>query len=268
MKKIGYILVGCLMAGIISMTTTSFAKTLTEIAMEDNRQNVEKVKVTPTLMVMNNEVAGEYLADTSGRTLYIFKNDTLNMSSASGEVLKKWPPYVAENFMVPTGYNADDFSTIIREDTGISQVTYKGFPLYYFADDKMQGDTKGYGIKNVWYTVNSSMLTVLTNETAGEYLADAEGRALYIFKNDEVNKSNASSEVLKKWPPYLAQNFIAPPGYDKNDFGVIIREDMGFSQVTYKGHPLYYFVNDKMKGDTKGYGIRNVWYTLNSKSEF
>ena len=45
----------------------------------------------------------------------------------------------------------------------------------------------------------------------------------------------------------------AENGVTASDLGTITRSD-GSEQVTYKGHPLYYFVADKSKGATKGQG--------------
>jgi predicted lipoprotein with Yx(FWY)xxD motif len=41
-----------------------------------------------------------------------------------------------------TGVNATLLSTTTRTD-GTTQVTYNGWPVYYFASDKAAGDTKG-----------------------------------------------------------------------------------------------------------------------------
>lgn len=42
---------------------------------------------------------------------------------------------------------------ITRED-GKKQTTFRGYPLYYWAGDKAPGDTKGQGMKNVWYVID------------------------------------------------------------------------------------------------------------------
>jgi len=42
--------------------------------------------------------------------------------------------------------------TITRAD-GTVQVTYNGWPLYYYASDKASGDVMGEGVGNVWYVI-------------------------------------------------------------------------------------------------------------------
>ena len=53
-------------------------------------------------------------------------------------------------------------------------------------------------------------------------------------------------------------------GLKASKVGTIKRSD-GKSQVTYNGHPLYRFVNDKKPGDTNGQGITAFggrWFVL------
>lgn len=111
-------------------------------------------------------------------------------------------------------------------------------------------------------------LNLLENEKLGKYLADSEGMTLYYFKKDEIGKSNCANECLENWPPFAKKDFDVPEGFDKNDFGTIKREDTGTEQVTYKGFPLYYFVNDKLEGDVNGEGVKEVWYIVNDETTF
>lgn len=111
-------------------------------------------------------------------------------------------------------------------------------------------------------------LQLLENEKAGKYLADPQGRALYYFKNDKVGKSNCSGECLVNWPAFTQEDFVAPEGFDKNDFDTITREDNGEKQVTYKGFPLYYFAKDQQEGDVNGQGVKDVWFVVNSETKF
>jgi predicted lipoprotein with Yx(FWY)xxD motif len=93
---------------------------------------------------------GSYLTDAKGMALYTFKKDTPGKSACSGDCVAKWPLYFEEKVGVTGDLKASDFATITRED-GKKQTTYKGMPLYYFADDKAAGDTKGEGARDVWY---------------------------------------------------------------------------------------------------------------------
>ncbi|KAB2328350.1 hypothetical protein F7731_25700 [Cytobacillus depressus] len=109
-----------------------------------------------SLQLLENEKAGEYLADSQGRALYYFKKDDAGKSNCSGDCLANWPAFTQEDFAVPESFDKKDFDTITREDNGDKQVTYKGFPLYYFAKDQQEGDVNGQGVKGVWFVVNSA----------------------------------------------------------------------------------------------------------------
>ena len=111
-------------------------------------------------------------------------------------------------------------------------------------------------------------LQLLKNDKVGDYLADSEGKTLYYFTKDEAGKSNCSGDCLANWPAFTQGDFAVPEGFDKKDFGTITRADNGKKQVTYKGYPLYYFAKDQQKGDVNGQGVKDVWYIVNSKTEF
>ncbi|HEX7488677.1 MAG TPA: hypothetical protein VF341_07215 [Anaeromyxobacteraceae bacterium] len=100
--------------------------------------------------VATSEKLGSYLTDAKGMTLYTFKKDTAGKSACAGDCVTKWPLYYREQVGVSGKLQAADFATITRED-GQKQTTYKGLPLYYFAGDKAATETKGQGLKDVWY---------------------------------------------------------------------------------------------------------------------
>jgi predicted lipoprotein with Yx(FWY)xxD motif len=91
----------------------------------------------------------------------------------------------------------------------------------------------------------------------GTYLTGSSGRALYLWVADSGGKSSCSGACAKAWPPVLSS---ATPnvsgGATASDLGTISRSD-GAKQVTYKGHPLYYFIADSSRGSTKGQGSNN-----------
>jgi predicted lipoprotein with Yx(FWY)xxD motif len=90
--------------------------------------------------------------------------------------------------------------------------------------------------------------------TDGTYLTGASGRALYLWVADTNGKSVCSGACAQAWPPLLTK---ATPtvsgGVNATDVGTVKRSN-GSEQVTYKGHPLYYFIGDTGAGKTTGQG--------------
>lgn len=96
---------------------------------------------------------GKYLADSEGKTLYWFKKDTPGTSACAGPCVEKWPIYYRDGVKPPDGVQVEDFATITRGD-GQKQTTFRGYPLYYWINDKQPGDTSGQGVNNVWYVID------------------------------------------------------------------------------------------------------------------
>ncbi len=88
----------------------------------------------------------------------------------------------------------------------------------------------------------------------GTYLTGAGGRALYLWVADSGGMSSCSGACAKGWPPLTTKGKpIAGTGVQAADLGTVKRSD-GSTQVTYKNHPLYYFIEDKTKGSFTGQG--------------
>jgi predicted lipoprotein with Yx(FWY)xxD motif len=105
-------------------------------------------------------------------------------------------------------------------------------------------------------------VTVSKKEGIGSFLADTKGMTLYWFKNDTKGVSACSGECVAKWPLFYRESVAAKDGLKAEDFATITRED-GQKQTTYKGMPLYYFIDDKAAGDTSGNGVKDVWFVVN-----
>lgn len=98
-------------------------------------------------------IEGGFLTDAEGRTLYLFLNDTEGVSNCSGDCLVRWPAFqAADDLDLAEGLDAALFGTTERDD-GTLQVTYGGWPLYYFAGDKDAGEVNGQAVGEVWYLV-------------------------------------------------------------------------------------------------------------------
>ncbi len=109
-----------------------------------------------TLQVANNSTLGNFLTDGKGMTLYLFLKDTKNTSNCYDACAAKWPPLVSQ--AKPTlgdGLKADLVGTTLRKD-GTTQITYNGWPLYYYAPDGKPGDATGQGVGNVWYVLSAA----------------------------------------------------------------------------------------------------------------
>ena len=122
----------------------------------ENVHGVWFILKVPSYTVMlgtAKSAGGNYLTDGDGKTLYYFTKDSSGMSACSGGCIKAWPAFTTDSFIVPSVLNASDFGTITRDD-GTKQVTYKGYPLYYFVKDSMRGQVAGQGVAKVWYVVN------------------------------------------------------------------------------------------------------------------
>jgi predicted lipoprotein with Yx(FWY)xxD motif len=145
---------------------------------------------------------------------------------------------------------------------GTKQTTYKGWPLYYFVKDKAAGDVLGEGVGGVWFVAKSDYAVMLgTSPTLGNYLTDDHGRTLYYFDKDTPQTSACEGNCLVNWPAYTASGTSSPTGVAGSDLGVITRSD-GSKQSTYKGYPLYYFIQDKEHGDVKGQDVNHVWFVV------
>jgi predicted lipoprotein with Yx(FWY)xxD motif len=88
----------------------------------------------------------------------------------------------------------------------------------------------------------------------GTFLTDAAGRSVYQFGADASMKSNCSGACATAWPPLTSTAAAsAGSGVTASKIGTITRTD-GSKQVTYNGHPLYYFIKDTAAGQTNGQG--------------
>jgi predicted lipoprotein with Yx(FWY)xxD motif len=82
----------------------------------------------------------------------------------------------------------------------------------------------------------------------GRILVDGQGRTLYLFTRDRGAKSRCYGACARAWPPLLADSDPqAAGGADAAKLGTTVRRG-GATQVTYAGHPLYYYVNDRRPG--------------------
>jgi predicted lipoprotein with Yx(FWY)xxD motif len=237
---------------------------------------------------------GSYLTDNTGSTLYFFAMDSNGANNCTGGCTTNWPVFSV------TGLTADklapglvltDFNTVSTPNG--MQVTYKGWPLYYYAPGGVReaaNTTTGDGNNGLWfvakpdYTIMIAKQQLIGSDTknyvvsatnvysegvgASVYFTDLVGRTLYSYYKDSSNVNKYTKADLTNngtWPIYETDKIVVPSILDKSLFGSITA--VGKKQLTYKGWPMYYFGADAdattgaFRGSTKGVSFPkpNIW---------
>ncbi len=249
-----------------------------------------------TVSLGKTDALGSFLTDDKGMTLYLFTKDTPNTSNCYDKCATAWPPLLTTGKPVAgDGVDASKLGTTTRKG-GATQVTYNGWPLYYYFKDKSAGDVTGQLVGNVWFVVSPAgdkietsateapvatqaatqapatqpaaaasgpaMVNLGKNDKLGSFLTDDKGMTLYLFTKDTPNTSVCYDKCAVAWPPLLTSGKpAAGNGVDASKFGTTTRKD-GTTQVTYNGWPLYYFAKDKAAGDVTGQNVGSVWFVV------
>jgi predicted lipoprotein with Yx(FWY)xxD motif len=115
---------------------------------------------------------------------------------------------------------------------------------------------------------SEATVKVEKTKSLGKVVANQRGHTLYMFRADHGTKSVCYGKCATFWPPLLTVGKpMAGPGVKATLLGTAKRKD-GRLQVTYKGHPLYTFLEDKRPGQTTGEGSKLFgasWYALTPK---
>lgn len=100
----------------------------------------------------------------------------------------------------------------------------------------------------------------------GKALVAGNGHALYLFEADKNGKSTCSGACASTWPPFtVSSKPQSGMGVKQSLLGTVKRSD-GSMQVTYNGHPLYFFAGDNGAGTAHGEGTEQFgaeWYVMN-----
>jgi predicted lipoprotein with Yx(FWY)xxD motif/glucose/arabinose dehydrogenase len=231
------------------------------IAPESSAQDSDN-----TLSVAWSSTGIPTLVGPNGHTLYTFAHDEDGESVCENQCAQNWPPLILDEGTEPvigTGV-VGEVGTIQRTD-GSTQVTYDGWPLYYFIQDLAPGDAVGQGIRDVWFAANPATVMLREQPGVGNILVGPSGLSLYVFLKDEIEDGEGESycfdECEVAWPPLIvSEGMEASMGEGlSGELGIHERED-GSRQVTYNGWPLYYFKMDRQPGDITGNGMKDVWY--------
>jgi predicted lipoprotein with Yx(FWY)xxD motif len=123
-----------------------------------------------------------------------------------------------------------------------------------FADSNTAAPTAGTTVK-------------IAKSPFGRILVDANGRTLYDFQPDLHGASTCYGACAALWPPLTTTGKPhAGSGVAPSLLGTTRRSD-GKVEVTYGGHPLYYYVADTRSGQTTGQGLNQFgapWWVISA----
>src|SRR5215216_1274288 len=291
--KARYLVLSMLLGLVMLATACSpqAAATATSVPVEPSA--VVPVTGGITVSVGQNDALGSFLVDDKGMTLYLFTKDTPDTSNCYEKCATAWPPLLTTGDPVAgEGVDASMLGTTTRTD-GTTQVSYNGWPLYYYEKDKVPGDVVGQDVGDVWFVISpageqvestaqateapateapaasaaGTTVSLGNNEKLGSFLVDDQGMTLYLFTKDTPNTSNCYEKCATAWPPLLTTGDpAAGEGVDASLLGTTTRTD-GTVQVTYNGWPLYYYEKDQAPGDVVGQDVGDVWFVVSATGE-
>ena len=113
-------------------------------------------------------------------------------------------------------------------------------------------------------TADATATVQLADSDLGQILVASDGMTLYLFEADEGDTSTCYDDCAATWPALVDDAPTAGDGVDASLLGTPERDD-GEVQVTYAGHPLYFYAPDEAPGDTLGQEVGDVWYVVDAK---
>jgi predicted lipoprotein with Yx(FWY)xxD motif len=218
---------------------------------------------SPSIVVQERGEVGQILTDAQGMTLYLFTRDSPGTTTCYGGCAMAWPPLLVQgDVSLPDGVPGE--LGIAPRTDGTLQLTYNGWPLYYWASDRQPGDTTGQGVGDVWWVVSpepAPTVGVRTSADMGTFLTDRSGRSLYLFTKDSPGMTTCYEQCAVAWPPLLTADAPTGPNALSDGLGTVTRSD-GTRQVTFQGWPLYFFQRDAQPGDISGQKVGGVWFLI------
>jgi predicted lipoprotein with Yx(FWY)xxD motif len=126
------------------------------------------------------------------------------------------------------------------------------------------GSSSGGGGSSPSRASSGSALAAKTTPL-GKILTADGGRSLYLFAKDTGPKSMCSGACAQNWPPFTATKAPKVSGGASSSQIKLVRRSDGKMQVTYNGHPLYFFSGDSSAGQTSGQGVNAfgaLWWAV------
>lgn len=114
-------------------------------------------------------------------------------------------------------------------------------------------------------TATNGAATIATSSTSLGTLLVVGGRTAYLFQRDTGPHSTCSGECLAQWPAVTTAAAPKASGSANASMLGTTKRAEGTTQVTYAGHPLYFYAGDGSAGQANGQGLNAFgakWYVV------
>lgn len=127
------------------------------------------------------------------------------------------------------------------------------------------GETENKVTQNIEADKLTTSAVITTGDSKfGTMLFDEKGQAIYIWELEESTKAECYEDCAEAWPPVLTDGAPRATGsVNKDLLGTTKRTD-GKTQVTYNGHPLYYYAHEEA-GEVKCHNVSThggLWWVI------
>lgn len=107
-----------------------------------------------------------------------------------------------------------------------------------------------------------------SNSRYGRIVVDGSGRTLYLFDIEREPIPKCYDACALAWPPLLANPTSASDPLLNDELIAVSQRKDGSPQLTYNGHPLYYYVGDRSPGEIKCQAVIEFgggWYVVDTR---
>ena len=110
-------------------------------------------------------------------------------------------------------------------------------------------------------------LSSATFGSLGSVVTGVGGRTLYYLSTESASSIQCTGSCTTTWPPLLTATraHLSLAQGVPGKISTVSRPD-GTTQVTYNGHPVYYYSGDSAAGQDSGQGVNGTWFVLSAKA--
>ena len=111
----------------------------------------------------------------------------------------------------------------------------------------------------------TALVNSANTASLGDIVVGPTGHTLYLFRKDTGPNSTCSGACAAEWPPLTTGGKVTSSGGVSMSALKTVRRSDGKMQVTFNGHPLYYYAGDSSPGQANGQGLNTfggLWYPL------